>query len=137
MMRTLFAFFAILLMNSSFCRAATTYSSVVTAGDFVFVSGQVPIDPNTGKMIDGDIETLTNQVLDNIQHLLQVKGVTMKRVVKTQVFLKDIRDYDAMDKVYGKWFNFQYPPARDVIAAPDLLYNARIEISCIAYKKRV
>ena len=137
MIRILCFFSALFLMNCSFCRASSNYSSIITAGDFIYVSGQVPIDPVTGKMMEGDIETLTNQVIENIEQLLFSKGVTLNKVVKTQVFLKDIRDYEAMDSAYGQWFNFQFPPARDVVAASDLLYNARIEISCIAYKKRV
>lgn len=85
-------------------------------------------------MIDGDIQTLTNQVIDNMQHLLKIKGSSLKQVIKTEVYLTDIRDYQAMDAAYAKRFNFQ--SARDVSAVSDLPYNARIEISCIAYTKR-
>jgi len=136
MMRILFLLSVLFVCTSAFCKARANYSSAINAGDFLYVSGQVPIDPATGKMMEGDIETLTNQAIDNIQHLLRLNGVDLKQVVSTVVYLKDIRDYDAMDQAYGSRFNFQYPPARDVVAAADLLYNARIEISCVAYKKR-
>jgi len=108
----------------------------VTAGDFVYVSAQSPVDPMTGEMVEGDIETLTNIVIDRLQHELLIKGVALSKVIKTEVFLKDIRDYEGMDAAYGARFNFQFPPARDVIEVSNLLNNARIEISCIAYKKR-
>jgi 2-iminobutanoate/2-iminopropanoate deaminase len=113
-----------------------SYSLAVNAGDFIYVSGQVPIDPSTGTMIEGDIETLTNQAIDNVKHILKMNGADLKHVVSTVVYLADIRDYDAMNEVYKQRFHFKYPPARDVVAVSDLLYNARIEISCIAYKKR-
>ncbi|MBS0652347.1 MAG: hypothetical protein JSR39_02345 [Verrucomicrobia bacterium] len=122
--------------NAAFSKEKAAYSLAVNAADFIFVSGQVPVDPSTGELIQGDIETLTNQVIDNLQHVLRLNGADLNQVVSTVVYLTDIRDYDAVNQVYQQRFNFQFPPARDVIAVSDLLYNARIEISCIAYKKR-
>lgn len=136
MIRSVFFLFALIASISCFSTQTASYSAAVTAGDFVYVSAQLPVDPITGHLIDGDIQTLTNQVINNIQHLLKVKGSSLKQVIKTEVYLTDIRDYQAMDAAYAKWFNFQYPPARDVAAVSDLPYNARIEISCIAYTKR-
>ncbi|MBS0652345.1 MAG: RidA family protein [Verrucomicrobia bacterium] len=136
MFRAVFFLCALISSLSGFCDQNATYSSAVTAGDFIYVSGQLPVDPSTGTLIEGDIQTLTNQVINNMEHLLKVKGVTLKQVIKTQVYLTDIRDYDAMNAAYGQRFNFQYPPARDVVAVSDLPFNARLEISCIAYKNR-
>lgn len=137
MFRSLFFLCAMICSISGFCDQNANYSSAVTAGDFIYVSAQLPVDPLTGMLIEGDIETLTNQVIDNIEHLLKIKGVTLKQVIKTEVYLKDIRDYQAMDSAYGERFNFQYPPARDVVGGVHLPFNARIEISCVAYKKRI
>ncbi len=127
----------ILLVSSMVVGHATdTVSPAVNAGDFLYVTGQLPIDPVTGEMIQGDMETLTNQAIDNLKHILHVKGYKMKQVVKTVVYLSDIRDYDAMDFAYGERFTSNFPPAREVAAVSQLPNNARIEISCVAYKKR-
>ncbi len=135
MKKSLFLLSALLFSGSAFC-SGPTYSQVVTAGDFAYVSAQLPIDPTTGKIVQGDITTLTNLVIDHIQHELHVKGFTLKQVIKTEVSLYDIRDYDQMDAAYGLRFNFTYPPARDVIQAANLPSNASIQISCIAYRLR-
>jgi len=136
MIRSVFFLCALFCSMSGFSSQTASYSSVVTAGDFIYVSAQLPVDPITGEMIEGNIQTLTNQCIDNIEHLLKVKGSSLKQVIKTEVYLTDIRDYHAMDAAYAKRFNFQYPPARDVSAVRSLPYNAHIEISCIAYTKR-
>ena len=133
MIRILFLIASLFFTVNSY---SLTYSSAVTAGDFVYVSAQSPVDPMTGQMVEGDIGMLTNLVIDHLQHELLIKGVALSKVIKTEVFLKDIRDYEGMDAAYGARFNFQYPPARDVVEVSNLLNNARIEISCIAYKKR-
>lgn len=127
---------AFLLTGQAHLMATSSYSNAVTAGDFLYVSGQFPIDPSTGQISTGDMQTLTNLALDQVQHWLRQKGLTMSQVIKTEVYLTDIRDYDAMDAAYAERFNFQYPPARDVIAVSSLLNNSRIEISCVAYKNR-
>lgn len=125
-----------LATNVAFSNDKTSYSLAATAGDFIFVSGQVPINPLTGTVIEGDIETQTNQAIDNLQHILLMNGADLNQVVSTVIYLADIRDYDAMNEVYKQRFHYKHPPARDVAAVSDLLYNARIEISCIAYKKK-
>ena len=114
----------------------STYSEAVNAGDVLYISAQLPLDPSTGQIVHGDMETLTNLVIDHIQHLLHLNGMKMNQVVKTQVYLQDIRNYQAMDNAYHSRFCFQYPPARDVVEVSNLLYNAPIEISCIAYRNR-
>jgi len=101
---------------------------------FIYISAQAPIDPVTGQMIEGDIQTLTDLVIDHLQYQLKQRSCKLKQVIKTEVYLKDIRDFEGMNAVYGSRFNFQHPPARDVIEVSNLLNNARIEISCIARK---
>jgi 2-iminobutanoate/2-iminopropanoate deaminase len=125
---------ALLYTSSAFCTAHQ--SNAVTAGDFLYVSAQFPIDPTTGKMVEGDVGTLTNLVIDHIQHVLHNKGFKLKNVVKTEVCLNDIRDFESMDEAYGVRFHSSFPPARDVSVSPQLLYNSPIQISCIAYKNR-
>jgi 2-iminobutanoate/2-iminopropanoate deaminase len=122
--RILFLFSACIL-TSGICNLEAKQSEAVTAGDFLYVSGQYPIDPTTGKL-----------VIDNIQHQLHSKGFSMRQVIKTEVYLTDIRNYQAMDAAYGLRFDFSYPPARDVIQVSNLLYTSPIVISCIAYKGR-
>ncbi len=132
----LFSLLSVLFFSSAtFCHAQVNYSPAVVAGEYIYVSGQVPIDPNTGQMIEGDIATLTTQAINNMQQVLQAYGSNLNKVVKTVVYLRDIRDYDAMDAAYGAQFFLPNPPARDVVTAANLLYNAQIEISCVAYKK--
>ena len=126
---------ALLLVGGASSVTASTYSNAVTAGDYLYVSAQLPVD-ESGSVIVGDMQTLTNYVLDQVQHLLRVKGFDMQQVVKTEVYLTDMRNYDAMDSTYGSRFNFRYPPARDVVVASGLPYNSPIQISCIAYKHR-
>lgn len=143
-----FALFLCALLTSvtNFCNANATatanatpnatYSNAVTAGDYLYVSAQVPVDPNTGVMIQGDVEELMNQAMSNLYHVVLLKGFTMKQVVKTTVYLTDIRDYDTMNATYANWFPYQYPPARDVMAVSNLPFNARLQVSCVAYKKK-
>lgn len=127
---------ALCAANLGFSKEKANYSAAATAGNFIYVSGQYPVDPHTGIMVDGDIETLTDQAIDNMKHILKANGADLKDVISTTVYLIDIRDYSAMNEAYGKSFNFKYPPTRDVVAVSGLAFNARIEISCIAYKKK-
>jgi len=136
MKKLLFVLSAFLFTGSAFCSSHPTFSPVVNAGDFLYVSAQFPIDSTTGKIISGDMETLTNQVMSNLVHLLHLNGVTLHQVIKTEVCLTDIRDYDSMNSAYGQWFSFKFPPARDVMQVSNLLYNSPIQISCIAYRLR-
>ncbi len=124
------------LIGYAHLAATPAYSNAVNAGDLLYISGQFPIDPITGRIATGDMQTLTNLTIDQIQHWLHDNGMTMRQVVKTEVYLTDIRDFDMMDAAYTARFNLQYPPARDVIAVSSLSYNSRIMISCIACKSR-
>lgn len=99
----------------------------------VFVSGQLPIDPKTGELIEGDIKTLTKRTLDNIEAILSASSSDFYHVIKTDVFLKDLkRDFNGMNEEYAKRINPQAPPARQTIQVADLPKGSLIEISCIA-----
>lgn len=99
----------------------------------IFVSGQLPIDPKTGELLQGNIQTLTKQTLDNIEAILVASSSTLYYVVKTEIFLKDLkRDFHGMNEEYAKRFNPQAPPARQTIEVSDLPKSSLIEISCIA-----
>lgn len=109
------------------------YSQAIQAGNFVFVSGQLPVDPATGEFAQGGIKELTRQSLTNIQHILKEARLTMTDVVKTTVFLADMGDFADMNSVYAEFFQAPYP-ARSAVAIKTLPKNARVEIECIAAK---
>lgn len=111
--------------------AVGPYSQGVVAGNLVFTAGQIPIDPQTGKMIEGDIQVQTEQVLRNIQAVLEAAGSSLANVVKCTVFLADISEFGAMNEVYGRFFT-NNPPARSAFQAAALPLGARIEIEAIA-----
>jgi 2-iminobutanoate/2-iminopropanoate deaminase len=112
-------------------RAIGPYSQAVRAGDLVFASGQIPIDPLTGEFVLGGIGEQTEQVLRNLTAVFEAAGVTMKQVVKTTVFLVDMDDFVAMNEVYGRFFGGE-PPARATVQAARLPRDARVEIDAIA-----
>lgn len=105
---------------------------VESSQPLIFVSGQLPIDPNTGDLIQGDIIALTKQTLDNIEAILVASSSSLYCVIKTEVFLKDLRDFNGMNEEYAKRFNPQASPARQTIQVADLPKGSPIEISCIA-----
>lgn len=112
-------------------RAIGPYSSAVRAGQLLFVSGQIPIDPDTATLVDGDIATQTGRVLRNVGALLEAAGLTPAHVVRTTVFLADMNDFAAMNEVYRSFFGEPYP-ARSTVQAARLPRDARIEIDVIA-----
>jgi 2-iminobutanoate/2-iminopropanoate deaminase len=112
-------------------QAIGPYSQAIRAGDFIFVSGQIPIDPNTGEFVPGGIEKQTEQVLVNVSRVLEAAGSGLDQVVKTTVFLADIREFAAMNEVYARFF-FKEPPARATVEAARLPRDARVEIEAIA-----
>jgi 2-iminobutanoate/2-iminopropanoate deaminase len=116
-------------------QAIGPYSQAIRAGDFVFVSGQIPIDPRTGEFVPGGIEEQTEQVLVNVSRVLEAAGSGLEQVVKTTVFLADIGEFAAMNEVYARFF-FKEPPARATVEAARLPRDARVEIEAIALIKR-
>ena len=112
-------------------KAIGPYSSALRADAFLFISGQIPFDPQTGQLIKGDIATQTRRVLQNIGALLESGGLTYGHVVRTTVFLADMDDFAAMNDVYRTFFAEPYP-ARSTVQAARLPRDARIEIDAIA-----
>jgi len=107
------------------------YSPAVKAGDMIFTSGQLPIDPKTGTMVEGDIQKQTEQVLENLIALLELYSITLKNVVKTTVFLKDMNDFTKFNQIYAKYFKEEFP-ARSCVEVACLPKDADIEIEAIA-----
>ncbi len=106
------------------------YSQAVRAGDFLFVSGQVPIDPATGELIDGDVAAQTQRVLQSLDAIVRAAGATFDDVVKTTVYLADMNDFVAMNRVYATWFA-NPAPARAAVQVARLPKDAQIEIDAI------
>jgi len=107
------------------------YSQAIKAGGFVFASGQIPIDPKTGEFVAGGIAEQTDRVLKNLAAVLEAAGSSLDQIVKTTVFLADMKEFGAMNEVYGKFFTGA-PPARATVAAAGLPRDARVEIEAIA-----
>lgn len=107
------------------------YSQAVVAGGFVFVSGQIPIDPATGEFVPGGVAEQTEQVMRNLASILSAAGSSILDVVKTTVFLADMSDFAAMNEVYGRYFP-EDPPARATVQAARLPRDARVEIEVVA-----
>jgi 2-iminobutanoate/2-iminopropanoate deaminase len=108
------------------------YSQAVRAGQWLFVSGQVPIDPATGQLVTGSIGDQARQALQNIGEILKAGGASFGNVVRTTVYLADLADFPAMNEVYGTFFTAPQP-ARSTIQAARLPRDARIEIDVIAF----
>jgi 2-iminobutanoate/2-iminopropanoate deaminase len=119
------------ISSSNAPKAIGPYSPALRAGQLLFVSGQVPIDPATGTMVTGDVAAQTRRVLENLGALLAAAGLTYADLVRTTVFLADMNDFAAMNEVYRTYFTEPYP-ARSTIEAARLPRDARIEIDAIA-----
>ena len=119
------------LSSTSAPKAIGPYSSALRAGSLLFISGQVPADPSTGHIIEGDIAAQTRRVLENVGALLRAGGLTFSHVVRTTVFLADMDDFAAMNDAYRGYFSEPYP-ARSTVQAARLPRDARIEIDAIA-----
>jgi len=107
------------------------YSQAIRIGELVFCSGQVPIDPATGELVDGDIGAQTRRALDNLQAVLEAAGSSLTRAVKCQVYLADMNDFAAMNEVYATAFT-EPPPARACVEVSRLPKDARVEIDVVA-----
>lgn len=113
--------------------AVGPYSQAIGTGSLVITSGQIPLDPVTGTLVDGGIVEQTTQVLNNLKEVLAAAGLTFQNVVKTTVFLTDIGDFGAMNEVYAKYFTAPYP-SRSAVQVAALPKGARVEIECICVR---
>jgi 2-iminobutanoate/2-iminopropanoate deaminase len=107
------------------------YSQAVRSGDFLFCSGQIPLDPKSGQIVSGDIAAQTRRVLDNIAAVLRAEGLTFDKVVKTTIFLTNLGDFQTVNEIYGSYFK-QDPPARSTVQVAALPKGANIEIEVVA-----
>ena len=112
-------------------KAIGPYSQAIQAGDFLFLSGQVPLDPKTGELVKGDIGQQAKQVLENIKGVLESQRLGMEDVVKVTVFLKNIENFNQVNEVYSSYFPTS-PPARSTVEVARLPRDAEIEIEAIA-----
>jgi 2-iminobutanoate/2-iminopropanoate deaminase len=112
-------------------KAIGPYSQAIRAGQLLFASGQIPTDPATGAIVDGDVAAQTRRVFDNLGAVLKAANLSFADVVKTTVFLADMNDFAAMNEVYGKYFSEPYP-ARATVQVARLPKDARVEIDLIA-----
>ncbi len=112
-------------------KAIGPYSQGIKAGGFVFVSGQVALDPKTGEMVGADVAAQTERVLQNLQAIVEAAGSDLDRVVKTTVYLRTMNDFAAMNEVYRKYFKSE-PPARATVAVAGLPKDALVEIDVVA-----
>ncbi len=112
-------------------KAIGPYSPAVRAGQLLFVSGQIPIDPATGNMIDGDVAAQARRVMDNLGALLEAAGLSFASVVRTTIYLADMNDFGKVNEIYGGYFSEPYP-ARATVQVARLPKDARVEIDVIA-----
>ena len=110
------------------------YSQAVQAGQFLYVAGQVPVNPETKEIIKGDIQKATKQVMENIKAIVEEAGYTMMDVIRCRVYLKNMDDFGNMNEIYGSYFP-EKPPARVAFEASRLPLDVDIEISAIAWKE--
>ncbi len=109
------------------------YSQAIQSGNMLFVSGQIAIEQSTGKMITGDIEAETQQVMQNLSEVLKAAGMEFSNVVKSTIFLKNMNDFPKVNAIYGQSFQTE-PPARETVEVSRLPKDVNVEISCIAIK---
>jgi 2-iminobutanoate/2-iminopropanoate deaminase len=109
------------------------YSQAVQAGDFLFASGQIPIDPQTGQIVAGGVEEQAKRALDNVKAIVEGAGFTMQQVVKTTVFVSAIENFSVINGIYTEYFK-ETPPARSFVAVKDLPKGALIEVEVVAWR---
>ena len=112
-------------------KAIGPYSHAIRAGELLFVSGQVPIDPATGNLVDGDITAQTRRVMNNLEAVLKAGGLSFANVIRTTIFLADMSDFAAVNAVYGTFFSEPYP-ARATVQVSRLPKDAGVEIDAMA-----
>ncbi|HEX4478260.1 MAG TPA: RidA family protein [Polyangiaceae bacterium] len=117
--------------SASAPEAVGPYSQAIRANGFVFLSGQIPLDRATGKLVDGPIEAQTHRVMGNLESVLEAAGSSFEDVVKTTIFVVDLKDFAAVNQVYSSYFT-AVPPARSTVQVAALPLGARIEIEMVA-----
>ncbi|MCX6374441.1 MAG: RidA family protein [Armatimonadetes bacterium] len=113
-------------------KAIGPYSQGIKAGGFLFISGQIPIDPATGEIVQGDTAAQADRVLHNIRNIIEDSGATLRDVVKTTIYLADMDDFAAVNEVYARYFNSE-PPARATVQVSRLPKDVRVEIEAVAW----
>lgn len=121
------------IYNAEGYKVVGPYSHSVDAGDFVFLSGQIPLSPDTGKLVEGGVAEQTEQVLTNLTNVLKAAGLTMDNVIKVNAYLTDMATFSEMNSVYEKYFEAPYP-ARSTIGVASLPLDAKVEIELVAKK---
>lgn len=109
------------------------YNQAIKAGNHLYVSGQIPLSPETGELVQESISDEAHQVLKNLDAVLSAAEYSFADVVKTTIFLRDMNDFSAVNEVYGEYFT-ENPPARETVAVAGLPKNVNVEISLIAWK---
>ncbi|THV58090.1 RidA family protein [Flagellimonas alvinocaridis] len=110
------------------------YNQAVLIKDTLYISGQIPIDPATGKLVEGDIKKETKQSMENLKAILDEAGLTFEHVVKTSIFIKDMHQFSEINEVYGTYFDAATAPARETVEVANLPKFVNVEISMIAAK---
>ena len=110
------------------------YNQAVQYGDMLFISGQVPIDPQTGNVVEGDIQAETRQVMNNLKAILLEAGMSFDNVLKTNIFLMDMGQFGQVNEIYGSYFSNENTPARETVQVSGLPKGVKVEISMIAGK---
>lgn len=116
-------------------KAIGPYSQAISVNGFIFCSGQIGIDPLTGLLVKGGIEKETKQVLSNLGGVLKAGKMNFGNVIKSEIYLKNIKDFEIVNKIYSEIFTDKIKPARVTVEVSKLPKDALVEISCIAYKK--
>lgn len=110
------------------------YNQAILTGNTLYISGQIPMDPATGKLIEGDIKKETKQSMENLKAILTEAGMTFENVVKSSIFVKDMHQFAAINEVYSAYFNAETAPARETVEVSNLPKFVHVEISMIAVK---
>ena len=120
-----------IIASDSAPKAIGPYSQAVVYAGIAYLSGQIPLDPATGQLVEGDIAVQTERVFQNLKAVLEACGASFETVLKTSVFLRDMADFPKMNEIYGKYFPGQHP-ARSTVQAARLPRDVSVEIDCIA-----
>jgi len=110
------------------------YNQAVLCGDMLYISGQIPVNPSTGNLVEGDIKKETEQSMQNLKAILEEAGMTFENVVKSTIFISDMNQFSAVNEVYGTYFNTETAPARETVEVSNLPKFVNVEISMIAAK---